>query len=88
MASEISSIVPGGSPTSIAALIIHNEIIAEGQASSSKNAKVKASNNAVKLLGKMMPIEYRTLYGCNCDGQEKNWAGKDGNGVGMVGTAI
>ncbi len=88
MASEIESMVPGGAPTSIAALMVHDEIIAEGQASSSKNAKIKASHDAVKMLGKMMPIEYRTLYGCNCDGQEKQWVGKDGDGVGMVGTAI
>jgi endoribonuclease Dicer len=88
MASEIPSIVPGGAPTSIAALMVHDEIIAEGQASSSKNAKVKASSNAVKMLGNMMPIEYRMLYGCSCDGEEKQWVGKDGNGVGMVGTAI
>lgn len=88
MASEVPSIVPDGAPTSIAALMVHDEIIAEGQASSSKNAKVKASSNALKVIGKMIPFEYRKLYGCDCNGQEKHWVGKDGNGVGMVGTAI
>lgn len=88
MASEVPSIVPGGPVTSIAALMVHDEIVAEGQASSGKNAKIKASSNAVKLLQGLAPFEYRTRYNCDCDGQVKDWVGKDGDGVGMVGNAI
>ena len=74
--------------TSIAALMVHDEIVADGQASSGKNAKVKASSNALKQLQGLAPFEYRIKYHCNCDGQVKDWVGKDGNGVGMVGNAI
>ena len=88
MASEVPSIVPGGPVTSIAALMVHNEIVAEGQASSGKNAKVKASSNALKKLQGLAPFEYRAQYHCNCDGQVKDWVGKDGDGVGMAGSAI
>lgn len=88
MANEIPSVVPGGPVTSIAALMIHDEIVAEGQASSGKNAKVKASSNALKLLSGLAPFEYRMQYRCNCDGQEKQWVGKDGGGLGLVGSAI
>ena len=84
MASEIPAIVPGGSPTSIAALMIHDEIVAEGQASSGKNAKVKASSNALKKLQGLAPFEYRVQYHCDCEGQVKDWVGKDGTGVEMA----
>ena len=88
MASEVPSIVPGGPVTSVAALMIHDDIVAEGQASSSKNAKVKASSNAMKKLQGLAPFEYRTQYRCDCEGQVKDWVGKDGDGKGMVGSAI
>lgn len=88
MSQEIDAIVPGGEPTSIAAVMIHNEFIAEGAASSSKNAKVKASSHALKMLQYLAPFEYRMQYNCNCEGDEKQWVGKDGDGVGMVGTAV
>jgi len=88
MASEVPAIVPGGPVTSIAALMMHDEIVAEGQASSGKNAKVKASSNALKQLQGLAPFEFRTKYHCDCEGEVKEWVGKDGNGVGMVGSAI
>ena len=68
--------------------MIHDHIIAEGQASSGKNAKVKASQNTLKLLQGIAPFEYRMQYQCNCEGVTKEWVGKDGNGLGMVGSAI
>ena len=70
MASEILSVVPGnnGPLTSIAALLIHDDIVAEGQASSGKNAKVKASGNALKVLQGLAPFEYRARFRCDCEG--------------------
>ena len=93
MSGEIPPIEPGGTPRSIAGLMVHDEIIAEGQASSGKNAKVKASVEALKLLRGLAPFEFRKVYGCDCQGEEKDWVGKDGKdgiegGIGMVGTAI
>ena len=88
MASEIESVAPGGPTTSIAVVMIHDEIVAEGQASSGKNAKVKASSNALKVLQGLAPFEYRMQYRCNCEGEEKEWVGREGNALGMVGSAI
>ena len=85
MASEVPAIIPGGLPTAIAAVMIHDEIVAEGTASSGKNAKVKASSQALKLLQNLAPFEYRHTYGCNCEGKEHDWVGKAGDGVGMAG---
>lgn len=88
MASEVEAIAVGSPSTSIAVVMIHDEIVAEGQASSTKNAKVKASSNALKLLQNMAPVEYRMKYTCDCGGAEKDWVGKAGDGMGMVGSAI
>ena len=89
MASEIESVIPGGSSTSVAALMIHDEVVADGEASSSKQAKVKASSSALKLMQGISRDEYRLTYRCDCkEKEEKSWVGKDGNGIGMVGTAI
>lgn len=85
MASEVPAIIPGGLSTAIAAVMIHDEIVAEGTASSGKNAKVKASSQALKLLQNLAPFEYRHMYRCNCEGKEQDWVGKAGNGVGMAG---
>lgn len=85
MASEVPAIIPGGLPTAIAAVMIHDEIVAEGTASSGKNAKVKASSQALKLLQNLAPFEYRHTYGCDCEGKEQDWVGKAGDGVGMAG---
>ena len=88
MASEIESIAPGGPTTSVAVVMIHDDIVAEGQASAGKNAKVKASSNALKLLQGLAPFEYRIQYHCDCEGEEKKWVGRGGDGLGMVGSAI
>lgn len=88
MASEIPSMVPGGAPTSIAAFMIHGEVFAEGQASSTKNAKIKASKSALGTIGKISLVEYRTRFGCDCKVQEEQWVGKDEKSIEMVGSAI
>lgn len=88
MASEVETVIPGGPSTSVAVVMIHNNIVADGQAASSKNAKVKASSHALKKLQGLAPLEYRVMYGCCCEGEQKNWVGKDGGMNGMVGTAI
>ena len=65
MANELPSI--DGSPIVVVAVVmIHEEIVTDAQASSGKNAKVKASANALKLLAGVAPFEFRAKYMCDC----------------------
>ena len=66
MSDEIPPLIEGSHPRIVAVVMIHDQIIAEGTASSSKYAKLKASQNALDLLSGLAPFEYRTLYRCNC----------------------
>ena len=89
MADEVQSVIPSGPPTYVAALMVHDEIVADGEASSSKRAKVKASSTALKLMQGMSREEYKLTYQCDCkEREQKGWIGKDAHGVGIVGTAI
>ena len=86
MGSELPSCIPGEqSSCSLAVLIVHSKIVAEGAAASVKNAKVKASQHALDELKGMAPIDFRRQYDCDCSGETKAWVGQDGAGVGMVG---
>lgn len=88
LAGEQESIIPGGSPISVAALMVHGELVVDGEASSSKVAKVKASSNALKVMRAMSKEDYKMRYNCDCEGVQKDRVGKEGAGLGMVGTAI
>ena len=65
MADELPSL-DGSLPRNVAVVMIHDEIIAEGEASSSKNAKVKASLKANEILQGITASEYRERYRCDC----------------------
>ena len=66
MANELPSL-DGSPPRNVAIVMIHDEIIAEGEASSGKNAKVKASQAALDQLRGVVPYEYRMQYRCDCE---------------------
>ncbi|KAI9045212.1 putative RNA helicase/RNAse III [Aspergillus affinis] len=56
-----------GSPVSVlAAVIIHDAVIAEGTASSGRYAKVKASEKALGVLEHTGASEFRAKYHCDC----------------------
>ncbi|RMJ25983.1 hypothetical protein PHISP_03161 [Aspergillus sp. HF37] len=50
----------------LAAVIAHNEAIAQGTSLSSRSAKVKASERALGVLDGVLPWEFRERFGCNC----------------------
>ncbi|KAH0547715.1 hypothetical protein FGG08_000205 [Glutinoglossum americanum] len=72
LAQEMPSIDGGTTPSQvIAAVMVHDEVIAEGRASSGRYAKVRASANALELLKGLAPFEYRKQFGCDCrEGEE------------------
>ncbi|PWY95843.1 dicer-like protein 1 [Aspergillus sclerotioniger CBS 115572] len=56
-----------GAPAGVlAAVIVHDAVIAEGTASSGRYAKVKASENALAVLEDITPAEFRKQYHCDC----------------------
>ena len=57
------------SPTTqfLAAVIVHDDIIAEGTASSVRFARVKACEEAWKVLSGLNPGEFRRRWACDCD---------------------
>ncbi|KAI9675974.1 MAG: Dicer-like protein 1 [Bathelium mastoideum] len=66
MASEVRSLDQTRTPTSMAAVMVHGEIIGEGKASSGKNAKVKASKDALEKIEGLAAFQFQTRFGCNC----------------------
>ncbi|OJJ50927.1 hypothetical protein ASPZODRAFT_155932 [Penicilliopsis zonata CBS 506.65] len=58
--------IDGLPPTILAAVIVHDTVVAEGTASSGRYAKVKASENALSVLEGLPAFEFRNKYHCNC----------------------
>lgn len=54
----------------VAVVMVHDEIIANGESSSGKYAKLKASSNALGLLKGLVPFEYRMQYHCDCSDEK------------------
>lgn len=50
----------------VAVVMIHDEILADAEASSGKNARVRASEKAVKLLEGMSVADFRKRFKCSC----------------------
>ncbi|KAF9629681.1 Ribonuclease III [Lasiodiplodia theobromae] len=69
MVQELPTITPGAPVRCIAGVMVHNRIIAEGMASSGKNAKAKAAKFALDDLETMPLFQFKEMYGCDCDEQ-------------------
>lgn len=50
----------------MAVVMIHDEILADAEASSGKNARVRASEKAVRLLEGMSIADFRKRFKCSC----------------------
>jgi endoribonuclease Dicer len=59
----------------LAAVIIHNEVVAEGVSSSARYAKVKASQIALGALEGLPAFKFRARYGCDCKAEENGAEG-------------
>ena len=52
--------------SSFAGALVHDTIVANAHAESSKNAKATAAKKAHEALEGLAPVEFRERYGCNC----------------------
>ncbi|GFF41577.1 dicer-like protein 1 [Aspergillus udagawae] len=56
-----------GAPAGVlAAVIVHGNVISEARWSSSRHAKVNASEKALTVLDGLLPFEFRQKYHCDC----------------------
>ncbi|KAL2853696.1 hypothetical protein BJX68DRAFT_274791 [Aspergillus pseudodeflectus] len=62
--------VDGELPRVLAAVMIHDSVIAEGLASSGRYAKIKASEKALAILGDIGQAEFQDKFNCNCREKE------------------
>ena len=66
MAKEIASLDETRLPNIMAGFMVHDDIIAHGQAASGKNAKVKASKAALDKIDGLTRLDFRRKFHCDC----------------------
>ncbi|KAI9826040.1 MAG: Dicer-like protein 1 [Thelocarpon impressellum] len=66
LAEEIPALDAALAPQILAAVMVHDDIIAEGRAASDRHARIKASEAALDVLKGLSPAEFRRQYGCDC----------------------
>ncbi|KAJ5654049.1 hypothetical protein N7490_001052 [Penicillium lividum] len=59
-------VVDNEQPTIFAAVMIHGISVAESFGSSSRYAKIRASETALEAIGGILREDFRNKYGCNC----------------------
>ncbi|KAL4931531.1 putative RNA helicase/RNAse III [Aspergillus undulatus] len=64
-------VVDGETPRVLAAVMVHDTVIAEGVASSGRYAKIKASEKALDVLMSIGQAEFRAKFECKCREVEK-----------------
>ena len=67
MAEELPEITPGAPPKVVAAVMIHDKIVADGTAESGRYAKLNASIKALELIKGLAPYEFQMRFGCGCN---------------------
>lgn len=55
-----------GPPSILAAVMVHDEVIAEAVTSSSRSAKVHVSQKSLGVLEGLLRSEFRAKYHCDC----------------------
>ncbi|KAL4761816.1 putative RNA helicase/RNAse III [Aspergillus foveolatus] len=63
-------VVDGETPHVLAAVMIHNTIVAEGISSSGRTAKIKANEKALDMLERLSQAEFREKFKCDCPDAE------------------
>jgi endoribonuclease Dicer len=79
--------LPGGDgdrPRIFAAVMIHGESVAEEIGTSTRYAKVRASEKALEVIGGMLPTDFRLRFHCDCRPPSDELGVKTGD----IGTAI
>ena len=79
--------VNGEAPRIFAAVMVHNQPIANAAASSSRYAKVKASTRALAVIDGMSLSEFREKYHCDCQSGQADVADADVSNA-NIGTAV
>ena len=60
----------------LAAVMVHNSVIGQASAKTSRVAKIHAADGAYKELVGLAPFEFRHQYSCNCVAKEGLEAGE------------
>lgn len=65
----------------MAAVMIHDEVIAHSKGKSGRYARLRAAKLALEKVEGLAPYEYRARFGCNCALEESQTEGGKANGV-------
>ncbi|EFR03219.1 hypothetical protein MGYG_06219 [Nannizzia gypsea CBS 118893] len=65
--------VDGTTVRALAAVCVHDDIVAEGVAISPRHAKLKASQNALQILEEMSAADFRAKYKCDCRERQEEY---------------
>jgi endoribonuclease Dicer len=56
----------------LAAVMVHGRPLGEAVGTSSRYAKVRASENAIEALEMLLPTDFRRKFACDCQSTETN----------------
>ena len=66
LAREVPGLSAVAPPQVLAAVMVHDDVIAEGRAPSARTARVRASEHASAALKGLSPTAFRRQYRCDC----------------------